>query len=125
MQKKVIAITNGTRLNKLGVNVCTLRNVIIDLKTAKTVTEFRKILSKEKLCFNSTGAKYRIAEFRSAKNCLKCRNKHHTSICDKLGDSKSKPMLVTTETNVTYPVVMIPVICVKLHFLTQAQVSGT
>ena len=84
-----------------------------DCKTAKTVTERRKILSDKKLCFNCTGAKYRTVEFRSTKTCLKCKNKHHTSICDKLADSKSELMLVTTEANVTYPVTIIKVNCVK------------
>ena len=88
-----------------------------DCKTAKTVTERRKILSDKKLCFNCTGAKHRAAECRSAKTCLKCKNKLHTSTCDKLADSKSEPMLVTTETNVTYPVVIIKVNGVKCRAL--------
>ena len=88
-----------------------------DCKTAKTVTERRKILSDKKLCFNCTGAKYRTVEFRSTKTCLKCKNKHHTSICDKLADSKSEPMLVATEANVTYPVAIIKVNGVKCRAL--------
>ena len=88
-----------------------------DCKTAKTVTERRKILSDKKLCFNCTGAKYRTVEFRSAKTCLKCKNKHHTSICDKLADSKSELMLVTTEANVTYPVAIIKINGVKCRAL--------
>ena len=88
-----------------------------DCKTAKTVTERRKILSDKKLCFNCTGTKHRAAECRSAKTCLKCKSKHHTSICDKLADSKSEPMLVTTEANVTYPVAIIKVNGVKCRAL--------
>ena len=88
-----------------------------DCKTAKTVTERRKILSDKKLCFNCTGTKHRAAECRSDKTCLKCKSKHHTSICDKLADSKSEPMLVTTETNVTYPVAIIKVNGVKCRAL--------
>ena len=88
-----------------------------DCKTTKTVTERRKILSDKKLCFNCTEAKYRTAEFRSAKTCLKCKNKHHTSICDKLTDSKSELMLVTTEANVTYPVAIIKINGVKYRAL--------
>ena len=80
-----------------------------DCKTAKTVTERRKILSDKKLYFNCTGAKPRAVECRSAKICLKCKNKHHTSICEKLADGKSEPMSVTTETNVKYPVAIIEV----------------
>ena len=84
-----------------------------DCKTAKIVTEGTKILSDKKLFFNCTGAKDRAAECRSAKSCLKCKNKHHKSICDKLADSKSEPMLVTTEAIVTYQVAIIKVNGVK------------
>ena len=84
-----------------------------DCKTAKIVTEGTKILSDKKLCFNCTGAKDRAAECRSAKSCLKCKNKLHKSISDKLADSKSEPMLVTTEAIVTYQVAIIKVNGVK------------
>ena len=67
--------------------------------------------------FNCTGAKHRAAGFRSAKTCLKCKNKHHTSICANLADSNSEPMLVTTETNVKYPVAIIKVNGVKCRAL--------
>ena len=89
-----------------------------DCKTAKTVTEHRKILSDKKLCFNCTGAKHRAAECRSAKTCLKCKSKHLASICDKLADSKSEPMLLTTEANVTYPIAIIKVNGVKCRGLS-------
>ena len=55
-------------------------HIFCDCKTAKTVTEHRKILSDKKICFNCRGAKQRVAECRSAKTWLKCKNKHHTSI---------------------------------------------
>ena len=48
---------------------------------------------------------------------LKRENKHHTSICHKLHDSRFEPMLVTTETNVTYPVAIIKVNGVKFRAL--------
>ena len=67
--------------------------------------------------FNCTGAKHRAVECRSAKTCLKCKNKHHTSICDKLADSKFKPMLVSNEANATYPVAIIKVNGVKCRAL--------
>ena len=89
-----------------------------DCKTAKSVTERRKILSNKRLCFNCTGAKHRAAECRRAKTCLKCKNKHHTSICDKLAESKSEQMLVSTEANVTYPVAIINVNGVKCRALS-------
>ena len=77
-----------------------------DLKTAKTVTNRIKKLSDKNVCFNCAGAKNRSAECSSTKNCLKYKNKHHSFECDKLADSKTEPMLVTTETNVTNPVVI-------------------
>ena len=42
-----------------------------DWKTAKTVTERRKYWVIKKLCFNYAGAKYRAAEYCSAKTWLK------------------------------------------------------
>ena len=81
------------------------------------MTERREILSDKKFCFNCTGAKHRTAECRNAETCLKCKNKHHTSICYKLADSKSEPMLVTTENNLTYPVALIKVNGVKCRAL--------
>ena len=44
-------------------------------------------------------------------------NKQSTSICDKLADSKSDPILETTETNVTYQVAIIKVNGVKCRVL--------
>ena len=44
-----------------------------DCKTAKTVTERRKILGNKKLCFDCTEPKHMAAECRSAKTCLKCK----------------------------------------------------
>ena len=81
------------------------------------MTERRKILSDKKLCFNYTGAKHRATECRSAKTCLKCKSKHHTSICDKLVDRISETMLVTTKTNETYLVAIIKVNGVKCRAL--------
>ena len=88
------------------------------------MTERREILSDKKLCFNCTRAKHRTAECRSAKTCLKCKNKHHTSICYKLTDSKSEPMLVTTENSLTYPVAIIKVNGVKCRALLETS-SGS
>ena len=88
-----------------------------DCKTAKTVTERTKISSDKKLCFNCTGAKHRVTEWRTAKTSLKYKNKHHTFTCYELADSKSEPMLVSTETNVTYPVAKIKVNVVKCRAL--------
>ena len=88
-----------------------------DGKFAKTITERRKILSDKKFCFNCTRAKHRAAECRSAKTCLKCKNKHHASIRNKLAGSKSVLVLVTTENNVAYPVAIIKVNVARCHAL--------
>ena len=44
-----------------------------DCKTAKPMTERRKILSNKKLCFSCTGAKHRVTECFRAKTWLKCK----------------------------------------------------
>ena len=64
IQKKATAITKVTRLNKLRVNICCEKpdHRCFDCKTAKIVTECRKVFSNKKLCFNCTGAKHRAAE---------------------------------------------------------------
>ena len=80
-----------------------------DCKTAKCMTELRSILSDKKLCFSCTGAKHRVTEYCRAKTWLKCKNKNHASMCDKLAKSKSEPISVTTGTYVTYLVVIIKV----------------
>ena len=51
--------------------------------------------------------------------CLlcKCKSKHQTSICNKLADSKSKLMLVTTKTNITYPIAILKLNGVKFRAL--------
>ena len=127
--EKVIAIAKVARLNKLPtcerVYYKKPDHISSDCKTAKTVTERRKILRDKKLCFNCTEAKHRAAECRSSKTCLKCKNKHHTSISDKLADSKSEPMLVTTETNVTYPVAIRKVNNVKCRALLDTGCGGS
>ena len=87
-----------------------------ECNTVKTVSERRKILSDKKLCFNCTGAKHRAAECRSNKTCFKCKNKHHTSICEKMSEN-SEPMLATTEASVTYPVAIVKVNGVKCRAL--------
>ena len=80
-----------------------------DCKTAKPMTERRKTLSDKNLCFSCIGAKHRVTECCRAKTWLKCKNKHHASMCDKLAESKSEPISVTTEIYVTYLVVIIKV----------------
>ena len=54
-----------------------------ECKTVAKVSERRLILSQKRLCFNCTGSKHRASECRSTKTCLTCKEKHHTSVCEK------------------------------------------
>ena len=84
-----------------------------ECKTVAKVSERRLILSQKRLCFNCTGSKHRASECRITKTCLTCKEKHHTSICE-----KSSNMLLTTNTSlVTYPVLVIEVEGVKCRVL--------
>ena len=84
-----------------------------ECKTVAKVSERRLILSQKRLCFNCTGSKHRASECRITKTCLTCKEKHHTSICE-----KSSNMLLTTNTSlVTYPVLVIEVEGVKCRAL--------
>ena len=47
------------------------------------IEDRRKKLRDKGLCFNCTGNNHRAAQCRSRTNCLNCKQKHHTSICDK------------------------------------------
>ena len=84
-----------------------------ECKTVGKVSERRLILSQKRFCFNCTGFKHRAFECRSTKTCLTCKEKQHTSICE-----KGSNMLHTTNTSlVTYPVLVIDVEGVKCRAL--------
>ena len=84
-----------------------------ECKTVGKVSERRLILSQKRFCFNCTGFKHRAFECRSTKTCLTCKEKQHTSICE-----KGSNMLHTTNTSlVTYPVLVIEVEGVKCRAL--------
>ena len=59
---------------------------------------------RRKLCFNCTKRKHSAADCRSSKTFLTCKNKHHTSICDKSLSTSTELLLTTTKNNVIYPV---------------------
>lgn len=72
-----------------------------------TIEERKKLLTHKRLCFNCTGTKHRAAECKCKNSCLKCGQRHHTSIC-----SGRNQLLITTEEKegrVVYPVVMVSV----------------
>ena len=75
-----------------------------DRRIVKTTTGRRKLLSEKKLCFNCTKRKHSAADCRSSKTFLICKNKHHTSICDKSFSTSTELLLTTTKSNVIYPV---------------------
>ena len=50
--------------------------------TIKTVEERRSILQRQQRCLNCLGLKHTKVQCFSKGRCMKCRKKHHTSICE-------------------------------------------
>ena len=81
------------------------------------------MLSEKKLCFNCTGSQHQAGRCKSKKNCGKCNGRHHTSICDDTEQppepsppsdgSTRQPLLVSKESSVVYPAVIVQVNGVK------------
>ena len=72
-----------------------------------TIDKRKKLLPHKRLCFNCTGTKHRAADCKCKNSCLKCGQRHHTSIC-----SGGNQLLTTTgekDGRVVYPVVMVSV----------------
>ena len=79
----------------------------------------KKVLSEKKLCFNCTGSQHQAGRCKSKKNCGKCNGRHHTSICDTADSSQPippppanpsrQPLLVSKESTVVYPSVIVQV----------------
>ena len=88
-----------------------------DCQAVETTSESRKLLSEKKSCFNCTKPKHRDPDCRSSKTCLICKNKHHTSICDKSLSTSTELLLTTTENNVIYPVATVKINGVKCRAL--------
>ena len=82
-------------------------------KTVAKVSERSFMLSQKRSCLNCTGSKHRASECRNTKTCLTCKEKHHTSICEK----GSNMLLITNTSLVTYPVLVIEVEGVKCRAL--------
>ena len=77
------------------------------------MSDRRLILSQKRLCFNCPGSKHRASECQSTKTCLTCKEKHHTSICE-----KNSNMIFTTNTSlVTHPALVIEVEGIKCRAL--------
>ena len=78
---------------------------VSDCKTVSDIEERRLILSKKKLCFSCTRTKHRTSECLSNRSCVKCKGKHHSSICD----NTTNTLLTTSSCSVTYHVVIIEI----------------
>ena len=66
----------------------------------QTDSKHRKLLSENKLCLYCAKPKHRAADCRSSKTCLICKNKHYTSICDKILSASTESLSTTTKNNV-------------------------
>ena len=73
-------------------------------QAVKTIAEQKQHLRQNKLCFNCTGARHRANDCHSTISCLKCKGRHHNSICDQ---STEQMLLATGEQSVIYPVVVV------------------
>ena len=78
-----------------------------DCTRVPTPDERKKILAQKGLCFNCTETKHRAADCKCKNCCLKCGQRHYTSIC-----SGRNQLLITSgekKGRVVYPVVMVSV----------------
>ena len=48
-----------------------------------SLADRRQILQNKKLCFDYTGSKHHAPQCRSRGTCVHCKQRHHSSICDK------------------------------------------
>ena len=78
----------------------------VDCEKITEVADTRKYLSDNKLCFNCTRTKHRVADYRCKFSCQKWNGKHHSSICDKNPDQL---MVATGEGPVVVRVVVVEV----------------
>ena len=46
-------------------------------------TDRRRVLKNKHLCFNCTGPQHNASQWGSRATCLHCKQRHHSSICDK------------------------------------------
>ena len=49
-----------------------------------TLAVCRRILQSKHLCFNCTGTQHNAWQCRSRASCVHCKQRHHSSICDRL-----------------------------------------
>ena len=79
----------------------------VNCKTVASVDERKRVLSNKHLCFNCTGTRQKTVDCRCRVVCEVCQRKHHTSICDRLGEQ------LMTATSAGKTAVIRPVMVVK------------
>ena len=84
----------------------------VDCKTVVSVDERKRVLSNKHLCFNCAGTRHKAADCKCRVLCQVRQKRHHTSICDRLGEQL---MTATSagKTAVIHPVVVVKVLGVK------------
>ena len=82
-----------------------------DCKKVVTVADQKKILGRKQRCLNCRGARHKAAECRSQTVCLRCKKRHHTSICDT--QPTQQMMVAKGESKVIYPVVVVKACSIK------------
>ena len=81
----------------------------VNCKTVASVDERKRVLSNKHLCFNCTGTRHKTVDCRCRVVCEVCQKKHHTSICDRLGEQ------LMTATSAGKTAVIHPVVVVKVQ----------
>ena len=81
----------------------------VNCKTVASVDERKRVLSNKYLCFNCTGTRHKTVDCRCRVVCAVCQKKHHTSICDRLGEQ------LMTATSAGKTAVIHPVVVVKVQ----------
>ena len=81
----------------------------VNCKTVASVDERKRVLSNKHLCFNCTGTRQKTVDCRCRVVCEVCQKKHHTSICDRLGEQ------LMTATSAGKTAVIHPVVVVKVQ----------
>lgn len=94
-----------------------------DCSKVTSVVEQKTVLIEKQLCFNCAGTKHKAFKCRSEVGCLICKQRHHSSICDR---GSTEHMLVATgDTTVTYPVIVVIVKGIKCRALLDTGASSS
>jgi len=87
----------------------------------------RKFLQEKRLCFNCTGP-HRVTQCRSRGNCSRCKQRHHTSICDRQSQTANDGAAMTAAhvgEKICHPVVIVKVNGVKCRALLDTGATGS